>query len=63
MNDVTNFQRSVIGSSSTVSKSSISTTESMTEDLEDPSYKRDRLASFAGNKKLLLFNLPVFFFF
>uniref|UniRef100_A0A8I6ACQ7 Dynein axonemal intermediate chain 4 n=1 Tax=Rattus norvegicus TaxID=10116 RepID=A0A8I6ACQ7_RAT len=41
------YTRSVIGSSSTVSKSSISTTESMTEDLEDPSYKRDRLASFA----------------
>ncbi|XP_031233848.1 WD repeat-containing protein 78 isoform X2 [Mastomys coucha] len=39
------YTRSVMGSSS-VSKSSISTTESITEDLEDPSYKRDRLASF-----------------
>ncbi|KAM4872178.1 LOW QUALITY PROTEIN: dynein axonemal intermediate chain 4 [Thomomys bottae] len=37
--------RSVLGSS-TVSKSSISTTESITEDLEEPSYKRERLASF-----------------
>ncbi|XP_076790685.1 dynein axonemal intermediate chain 4 isoform X5 [Arvicanthis niloticus] len=38
------YTRSVMGSS-TVSKSSVSTTESITEDLEDP-YKRDRLASF-----------------
>ncbi|XP_008829309.1 WD repeat-containing protein 78 isoform X1 [Nannospalax galili] len=39
------FTRSVLGSS-TMSKSSISTTESMTEDLEKPSYKRERLSSF-----------------
>uniref|UniRef100_A0A8C5KHA4 Dynein axonemal intermediate chain 4 n=1 Tax=Jaculus jaculus TaxID=51337 RepID=A0A8C5KHA4_JACJA len=39
------FTRSVLGSSS-VSKSSVSTTESITEDLEEPSYKRERLASF-----------------
>ncbi|XP_073935904.1 dynein axonemal intermediate chain 4 isoform X3 [Castor canadensis] len=39
------FTRSVLGSS-TVSKSSVSTTESMTEDLEEPSFKRERLASF-----------------
>ncbi|XP_051027950.1 dynein axonemal intermediate chain 4 [Acomys russatus] len=37
--------RSVLGSSS-VSKTSISTTESMAEDFEEPSYKRERLASF-----------------
>ncbi|XP_029331556.1 WD repeat-containing protein 78 isoform X3 [Mus caroli] len=41
------YTRSVLGSSS-VSKSSISTTESISEDLEDSSYKRDRLASFTG---------------
>lgn len=40
--------------SSTVSKSSVSTTESMTEDLEEPAYKRDRLASFTGNKNNFL---------
>lgn len=57
MNNV-NFQRSVMGSS-TVSKSSVSTTESITEDLEDPSYKRDRLASFTGNKKPFLFTLTI----
>ncbi|KAM9107351.1 dynein axonemal intermediate chain 4 isoform 2-T2 [Megaptera novaeangliae] len=39
------FTRSVLGSS-TVSKSSTSTTESMVEDLEEPSFKRERLASF-----------------
>ncbi|XP_010987376.1 dynein axonemal intermediate chain 4 [Camelus dromedarius] len=39
------FTRSVLGSS-TVSKSSVSTTESMAEDLEEPSYKRERLYSF-----------------
>ncbi|XP_038191386.1 dynein intermediate chain 4, axonemal isoform X2 [Arvicola amphibius] len=45
------FTRSVIGSS-TVSKSSVSTTESMTEDLEEPAYKRDRLASFTDVRVL-----------
>ncbi|XP_037682886.1 dynein intermediate chain 4, axonemal isoform X1 [Choloepus didactylus] len=39
------FTRSILGSS-TVSKSSVSTTESIAEDLEEPSYKRERLASF-----------------
>ncbi|XP_049992018.1 dynein axonemal intermediate chain 4 isoform X4 [Alexandromys fortis] len=38
--------------SSTVSKSSVSTTESMTEDLEEPAYKRDRLASFTDVRVL-----------
>ncbi|XP_011367904.1 LOW QUALITY PROTEIN: WD repeat-containing protein 78 [Pteropus vampyrus] len=37
--------RSVLGSSM-VSKSSASTSESIAEDLEEPSYKRERLASF-----------------
>ncbi|CAO2588279.1 Dynein axonemal intermediate chain 4, partial [Lemmus lemmus] len=45
------FTRSVMGSS-TVSKSSVSTTESMTEDLEDPAYKRERLASFTDVRVL-----------
>ncbi|XP_030109419.1 dynein axonemal intermediate chain 4 isoform X2 [Mus musculus] len=45
------YTRSVLGSSS-VSKSSISTTESMSEDLEDSSYKRDRLASFTDVRVL-----------
>lgn len=35
-----------------MSKSSISTTESMSEDLEDSSYKRDRLASFTDVRVL-----------
>uniref|UniRef100_A0A2K6KWU5 Dynein axonemal intermediate chain 4 n=1 Tax=Rhinopithecus bieti TaxID=61621 RepID=A0A2K6KWU5_RHIBE len=39
------FTRSVLGSS-TVSKSSVSTSESIAEDLEEPSYKRERLTSF-----------------
>ncbi|KFO23210.1 WD repeat-containing protein 78 [Fukomys damarensis] len=39
------FTRSVIGSS-TFSKSSVSTTESLAEDLEEPSYKREKLVSF-----------------
>ncbi|XP_048076671.1 dynein axonemal intermediate chain 4 isoform X4 [Ursus arctos] len=39
------FTRSVLGSSS-VSKSSVSTTESIAEDLEEPSYKREKLTSF-----------------
>ncbi|XP_045753410.1 dynein axonemal intermediate chain 4 isoform X2 [Mirounga angustirostris] len=39
------FTRSVLGSS-TVSKSSVSTTESIAEDLEEPSYKREKLSSF-----------------
>ncbi|KAM5323114.1 dynein axonemal intermediate chain 4 isoform 2-T2 [Glossophaga mutica] len=39
------FTRSVFGSS-TVSKSSMSTTESIAEDLEEPSYKREGLTSF-----------------
>ncbi|XP_002921998.4 WD repeat-containing protein 78 [Ailuropoda melanoleuca] len=39
------FTRSVLGSSS-VSKSSASTTESIAEDLEEPSYKREKLTSF-----------------
>lgn len=39
------FTRSALGSS-TVSRSSISTTESMGEDLEEPSYKHEKLASF-----------------
>ncbi|XP_055484691.1 dynein axonemal intermediate chain 4 isoform X1 [Psammomys obesus] len=43
--------RSVLGSSS-VSKSSVSTTESMAEDLEEPSYKRDKLASFTDVRVL-----------
>uniref|UniRef100_H0WUL1 Dynein axonemal intermediate chain 4 n=1 Tax=Otolemur garnettii TaxID=30611 RepID=H0WUL1_OTOGA len=41
------FTRSAIGSS-TVSKSSISTTESIAEVLEEPLFKRERLASFTG---------------
>uniref|UniRef100_A0A8C4PK86 Dynein axonemal intermediate chain 4 n=1 Tax=Equus asinus TaxID=9793 RepID=A0A8C4PK86_EQUAS len=45
------FTRSVLGSS-TVSKSSVSTTESITEDLEEPSYKRERLASFTDLRVL-----------
>ncbi|KAM5268958.1 dynein axonemal intermediate chain 4 isoform 3-T3 [Hipposideros larvatus] len=39
------FTRSVLGSS-TVSKSTASTSESMAEDLEELSYKREKLASF-----------------
>ncbi|XP_023574020.1 WD repeat-containing protein 78 isoform X2 [Octodon degus] len=39
------FTRSALGSS-TVSKSSMSTTVSMAEDLEEPSYKHEKLASF-----------------
>ncbi|XP_006862560.1 PREDICTED: WD repeat-containing protein 78 [Chrysochloris asiatica] len=39
------FTRSVLGSSS-ISKSSISTIESIAEDLEEPSYKRERLVSY-----------------
>uniref|UniRef100_A0A667H071 Dynein axonemal intermediate chain 4 n=3 Tax=Lynx TaxID=13124 RepID=A0A667H071_LYNCA len=39
------FTRSVLGSS-IVSKSSVSTTESIAEDLEEPSYKREKLTSF-----------------
>ncbi|XP_049735483.1 dynein axonemal intermediate chain 4 isoform X1 [Elephas maximus indicus] len=39
------FTRSALGSS-TISKSSVSTTESIAEDLEEPSYKRERLASY-----------------
>ncbi|XP_017201696.2 dynein axonemal intermediate chain 4 isoform X3 [Oryctolagus cuniculus] len=39
------FTRSILGSS-TVSKSSVSTTESIAEDIEEPSFKRERLASF-----------------
>ncbi|ELK06237.1 WD repeat-containing protein 78 [Pteropus alecto] len=39
--------RSVLGSSM-VSKSSASTSESIAEDLEEPSFKRERLASFTG---------------
>ncbi|XP_008070396.1 WD repeat-containing protein 78 isoform X1 [Carlito syrichta] len=39
------FTRSVLGSS-TVSKSSASTTESIAEDLEESSYKREKLTSF-----------------
>ncbi|XP_071474039.1 dynein axonemal intermediate chain 4 isoform X2 [Marmota flaviventris] len=38
------FTRSVIGSS-TISKSSISTTESIAEDIEEPSFRRERLSS------------------
>ncbi|CAH6790582.1 Wdr78 [Phodopus roborovskii] len=45
------FTRSVLGSS-TVSKSSVSTTESITEDLEEPAYKRERLASFTDVRVL-----------
>lgn len=45
------FTRSVMVSS-TVSKSSVSTTESMTDDLEEPAYKRDRLASFTDVRVL-----------
>ncbi|XP_041508841.1 dynein intermediate chain 4, axonemal isoform X2 [Microtus oregoni] len=45
------FTRSVMGSS-TVSKSSVSTTESMSEDLEEPAYKRERLASFTDVRVL-----------
>ncbi|KAK2499540.1 hypothetical protein MC885_019034 [Smutsia gigantea] len=43
------FTRSVLGSS-TVSKSSVSTTESFAEDLEEPSYKREKLTSFTDLK-------------
>ncbi|XP_022352889.1 WD repeat-containing protein 78 isoform X1 [Enhydra lutris kenyoni] len=39
------FTRSVLGSS-TVSKSSLSTTDSIAEDLEEPSYRREKLTSF-----------------
>ncbi|XP_006879896.1 PREDICTED: WD repeat-containing protein 78 [Elephantulus edwardii] len=39
------FTRSAVGSS-TISKSSISTIESIAEDLDEPSYKRERLSSF-----------------
>ncbi|XP_053446437.1 dynein axonemal intermediate chain 4 isoform X2 [Nycticebus coucang] len=39
------FTRSVIGSS-TISKSSVSTTESIAEVIEEPLYKQERLASF-----------------
>ncbi|XP_013369893.1 PREDICTED: WD repeat-containing protein 78 [Chinchilla lanigera] len=39
------FTRSALGST-TVSKSSASTTESLAEDLEEPPYKREQLASF-----------------
>ncbi|KAM8790185.1 dynein axonemal intermediate chain 4 [Rhynchonycteris naso] len=39
------FTRSVLGGSS-ISKSSVSTTESIAEDLEEPSYKREGLTSF-----------------
>ncbi|XP_045403754.1 dynein axonemal intermediate chain 4 [Lemur catta] len=39
------FTRSVLGSS-TISKSSVSTTESIAEDIEEPSFKRERLTSF-----------------
>ncbi|XP_058513726.1 dynein axonemal intermediate chain 4 isoform X2 [Ochotona princeps] len=39
------FTRSILGSS-TISKSSVSTTESIAEDIEEPSFKRERLASF-----------------
>ncbi|OWK04745.1 hypothetical protein Celaphus_00002449, partial [Cervus elaphus hippelaphus] len=42
------FTRSVLGSS-TVSKSTVSTTESMAEDLEEPSFKRERLSSLTGS--------------
>ncbi|XP_075801471.1 dynein axonemal intermediate chain 4 isoform X2 [Microtus pennsylvanicus] len=45
------FTRSVMGSS-TVSKSSVSTTESLSEDLEEPAYKRERLASFTDVRVL-----------
>ncbi|XP_047395697.1 dynein axonemal intermediate chain 4 isoform X2 [Sciurus carolinensis] len=38
------FTRSVLGTS-TISKSSISTTESISEDFEEPSFKRERLSS------------------
>ncbi|XP_004699674.1 dynein axonemal intermediate chain 4 [Echinops telfairi] len=39
------YTRSALGSS-TVSRSSISTTESIAEDLEEPSYRRERLVSY-----------------
>ncbi|XP_028743533.1 dynein intermediate chain 4, axonemal isoform X1 [Peromyscus leucopus] len=45
------FTRSIMGNS-TVSKSSVSTTESITEDLEEPAYKKERLASFADVRVL-----------
>lgn len=38
-----------------VSKSSASTTESIAEDLEEPSYKRERLASFTGNENIIVY--------
>lgn len=44
-----NCWRSVLGSS-TVSKSTASTAESMAEDLEEPSFKREKLSSFTGNE-------------
>ncbi|XP_012657093.1 WD repeat-containing protein 78 [Otolemur garnettii] len=44
------FTRSAIGSS-TVSKSSISTTESIAEVLEEPLFKRERLASFTETEE------------
>ncbi|XP_029331557.1 WD repeat-containing protein 78 isoform X4 [Mus caroli] len=50
------YTRSVLGSSS-VSKSSISTTESISEDLEDSSYKRDRLASFTDSESSSLMDI------
>ncbi|XP_036880162.2 dynein axonemal intermediate chain 4 isoform X2 [Manis javanica] len=45
------FTRSILGSS-TVSKSSVSTTESFAEDLEEPSYKREKLTSFTDLKSM-----------
>nr|XP_020751798.1 WD repeat-containing protein 78-like [Odocoileus virginianus texanus] len=44
------FTRSVLGSS-TVSKSTVSTTESMAEDLEEPSFKRERLSSLTESEE------------
>ncbi|XP_057356285.1 dynein axonemal intermediate chain 4 isoform X3 [Manis pentadactyla] len=45
------FTRSILGSS-TVSKSSVSTTESFAEDIEEPSYKREKLTSFTDLKAM-----------
>ncbi|KAM7099094.1 dynein axonemal intermediate chain 4 isoform 1-T1 [Molossus nigricans] len=47
------FTRSVLGSS-VISKSSISTTESIAEDLEEPSYKRGGLTSFTDLRVMRL---------
>ncbi|XP_057356288.1 dynein axonemal intermediate chain 4 isoform X6 [Manis pentadactyla] len=50
------FTRSILGSS-TVSKSSVSTTESFAEDIEEPSYKREKLTSFTDSEASSLMDI------